>query len=105
MSKYGVISGPYIPVFGLNMDNYGVNLRIQSKCKEIGTSNNSVFGHFSHSEKHNPNWPKIPDHSYQILTIGDSGYGKTNVFLNLINHGPGIDKIYWYAKNPYETKY
>ena len=25
--------------------------------------------------------------------------------LNLINNQPGIDKIYLYAKNPYEAKY
>ena len=30
--------------------------------------------------------------------------GKTNALLNLINHEPGIDKIYLYAKVPYETK-
>ena len=27
------------------------------------------------------------------------------MLLNLINHGPDIDKIYLYAKDPYETKY
>ena len=27
MSKYGVISGPYFPVFGLNAEIYFVNLR------------------------------------------------------------------------------
>ena len=25
--------------------------------------------------------------------------------LNLINHGPDIDKVYLYAKDPYEAKY
>ena len=30
VSKYGVISGPYFPVFGLNTEIYEVNLRIQS---------------------------------------------------------------------------
>ena len=34
---------------------------------------------------HNPNWPYIPDHPYRILIIGDSGSGKTNALLNLIN--------------------
>ena len=29
---------------------------------------------------HNPNWPYIHDHSYRILTVGGSGWGKTNVF-------------------------
>ena len=47
VSKYGVISGPYFPVFGLNKEIYEVNLRIQSKYRKIRTRNNSVFGHFS----------------------------------------------------------
>ena len=28
VSKYAVFSGPYFPVFGPNMEIYGVNLRI-----------------------------------------------------------------------------
>ena len=55
--------------------------------------------------KHNPNWPYIPDHPYRILIIGGSGSGKTNVLLNLIENQPDIDKIYLYAKDPYEAKY
>ena len=43
--------------------------------------------------EHNPNWPNVPDHPYRILLIGDSGSGKTNVLLNLINKQPDIDKI------------
>ena len=54
---------------------------------------------------HNPNWPYIPDHPYRILIIGDSGSGKTNTLLNLINNQPDIDKIYLYAKDLYEDKY
>ena len=46
VSKYGVISGPYFPVFGLNTDIYAVKLRIQSEYRKIRTRNNSVFGHF-----------------------------------------------------------
>ena len=49
--------------------------------------------------KHNPQQP------YRILTIGCSGSRKTNALLNLINHQPDIDKIYLYAKDPYEMKY
>ena len=30
---------------------------------------------------------------------------KTNALLNLINNQPDIDKIYLYAKDPYEAKY
>ena len=55
--------------------------------------------------KHNKNWPYIPDHSNRILIIGGSGSGKTNALLNLINKQPDIDKIYLYAKDPYEPKY
>ena len=55
--------------------------------------------------EHNKNWPYIPDHRYKILIIEGSGSGKTNVLLNLIENQPDIDKIYLYAKDPYETKY
>ena len=55
--------------------------------------------------QHNSNWPYIPDHLHRILIIGSSGSGKTNALLNLINNQPDIDKIYLYAKDPYEAKY
>ena len=55
--------------------------------------------------EHNSKWPCIPDHPYRILIIGGSGSGKTNALLNLINNQPDIDKIYLYAKDPYEKKY
>ena len=55
--------------------------------------------------EHNKNWPYIPDHPYRILIIGGSGSGKTNVLLNLIEKQSDIDKIYLYAKDPYEAKY
>ena len=54
---------------------------------------------------HNKNWPYIPDHPYRILIIGGSGSGKTNVLLNLIENQPDIDKIYLYAKDPYQCKH
>ena len=53
----------------------------------------------------NLRWLYIPDHTYRILIIGGSGSGKTNALLNLINNQPDIDKIYLYAKDPYEAKY
>ena len=40
-----------------------------------------------------------------MLIVGGSGSGKTNAFLNLINNQTDIDKIYLYAKDPYEEKY
>ena len=54
---------------------------------------------------HNKNWPYIPDHPYRILIIGGSESGKTNLLLNSIKNQPDIDKIYLYAKDPYEAKY
>ena len=55
--------------------------------------------------QHNKNWPYIPDHPYRILIIGDSESGTTNFLLNLIENQPDIDKIYLYAKDPYESKH
>ena len=46
---------------------------------------------------HNSKWPHIPDHPYRILIA------HTNGLLNLINNQPDIDKIYLYAKDPYEA--
>ena len=57
------------------------------------------------NRKHNRNWPYIPDHPYRILIIRGSGTAKINALLNLINNQQDIDKIYMYAKDPYEDKY
>ena len=54
--------------------------------------------------EHNSKWSYIPHHPYRILIIGSSGSGKTNALLNLIINQPDIDKIYLYAKDPYEKK-
>ena len=62
MPKYGVISGPYFPVFGLNTEIYSVNLLIESEYRKIRTRNNSIFGHFLHIVKQNYllfNWALI----------------------------------------------
>ena len=55
--------------------------------------------------KHNKNWPYIPDQPYRILIIGGSASGKANTLFNLIENQPDIDKIYLYARDPYEAKY
>ena len=55
-------------------------------------------------KEHHPNWSQITDHPYRILINGSSRSGKTNSLFNLINQWD-IDKIYLYAKNPYEAKY
>ena len=56
------------------------------------------------TKEHNPNCPEISYNPYRILIVEGSGSGKTNAFLNLINHEPDIDKIYLYAKDPYDAK-
>ena len=43
--------------------------------------------------------------AYIILIIGVCRSGKTNALLTLIENQPDIDKIYLYAKDPYEAKY
>ena len=65
------------------------------------------FDEYTNENKvnHNPNGIYISDHPYRIVIIGDSGSGKTNTLLNLINNQPDIDKIQLYAKDPYEDKY
>ena len=55
--------------------------------------------------EHNLKWPYISDHPYRRLIIGNSGSGETNSLLDLINNQLDIDKIYLYAKDPYEAKY
>ena len=65
------------------------------------------FDEYTNEKKieHNFKWLYIPDHPYRILIVGGSGSGKTNALLNLINNQPNIDKIYLYAKDPYEARY
>ena len=55
--------------------------------------------------QHNLKWSCILDHPYRVLIVGGFGSGKTNALLNLINNQPDIDKIYFYAEDPYEPKY
>ena len=50
VSKYGLFSSPYFPVFGLNRVIYSVNFRIQSEYGKIRTMKNSVFGNFRLNE-------------------------------------------------------
>ena len=65
------------------------------------------FDEYTNENKieHNSKWQHIPDHPYRITIVGGSGSRKTNALLNLINNQPDIDKIYLYAKDPYEAKY
>ena len=65
------------------------------------------FDNYTNENKaeNNSNWPCIPGYRQRILIVGDSGSRETNALLNLINNQLDIDKIYLYAKDPYEAKY
>ena len=79
---------------------YETNKDLVSEKEEI--KSNDITKRY---KKHNPSWPKNPDYPYRILIIGGFESGKTNSLFNLINQQPDIDKIYLYAKDPYEAKY
>ena len=49
MSKYGVFSGPYFPVFGPNPEIYEVNLRIQSEYRKMWTRKKLCIRTFFHA--------------------------------------------------------
>ena len=66
VSKYGVISGSYFPVFGLNTEVYEINLRIQSEWRKIRVRNNSAFGHFSRSGWDSFFWHTTQANSWRI---------------------------------------
>ena len=66
------------------------------KCDDVTTEN---------IKEYNLNWPQIPNHPYGILIIRGYGSVKTNSLFDLIIQQPDIDKIYIYAKGPYEAKY
>ena len=55
--------------------------------------------------KHNPKRPYNPDRPYKILIKGGSGSRRTSALFSLIDNQPDIDKIYLYAKDPYEAKH
>ena len=56
------------------------------------------------TEEHNPNWPKTPDDPYRIQITRGPGSGKTHSLFDLIRQQPDINKVYLYAKDPYEAK-
>ena len=65
------------------------------------------FDNYTNENKtgHNSKWPYIPDPPHRILIIGGFGSGKINALSNLSNNQADIDKIYLYAKDPFEAKY
>ena len=70
LSKYGVTSGPYFPVFGLNMERYSMSLRIQSEYRKKRIRSNSVFGHFSWGACISINLPYMPVYEILLLHFG-----------------------------------
>ena len=80
---------------------------MQNRAARISKIYMINFDYYTNENKteHNPKWLYIPDHLYRILIVGGSWSEKTNVLLNLINNQADIDKIYVYAKDPYEAKY
>ena len=46
-SKYKNFSGTYFPIFGLNTEICGVNIRIMSEYGKIRNRKNSISGYFS----------------------------------------------------------
>ena len=54
---------------------------IYKNIEECNSS--SIYITKENTEEHNPNWSRIPDHWYRILTTGGSGSSKTNALLNL----------------------
>ena len=56
-------------------------------------------------KEYNSNQQPIPDHPYRKLIIEGSRSGKATWLFNLVSHRTDIDKIYLYAKDPYEGKY
>ena len=81
---------------------------LQQKYKRLQQNIINNFDDYVNENKteHNLHWLHT-DHPYimLILVIGSSGSGKTNALLNLIDNQPDIDKIYLYAKDPYEANY
>ena len=84
VSKYGVISGPYFPVFGLNTEI----LRIHVEYRKIRTRNKSAFGHFSRIV-----WPKsYPcDSIMRLVFVEGKSFSKFGSFVkNNVTQGGEI---------------
>ena len=81
--------------------------QILLKCVKLRCKININLTDYANENKTEPNLKLscIPDRPYRTLIIGGSVSGKANPLLNLINNQPDIDKMYLYAKDPYEAKY
>ena len=94
VSKYGVFSGPYFPIFGLNTETYGVNLHIPSKYGKIRTRKNSVLD-TSHAVLMNKKYKKIYRafnyiENFLILASTVTGCVYMSAFASLVGIPAGI---------------
>ena len=66
-----------------------------------------TFGNYTDGNKtqHSLDWPYMPDHPYRILIVGGSVSGKNRCNIEFNKQLARIDKIYLYAKDPYETRH
>ena len=55
-------------------------------------------------KEHNSKWPEIPQ-SMQNINSWTFWIWEKNALLNGVNDKPDTDKIYLYAKDPYEERY
>ena len=89
MSKYGVFSGPYFLVFGLNTEICVVNFCIQSKYRKIRTRKTSVFGLFSRSVRN----PKSIEQTLQLIKNQQYFKGIFRALLNIYPAGIYLLKV------------
>ena len=94
VSKYGVFSGPYFPIVGLNTETYGVNLRVPSKYGKIRTRKNSVLD-TSHAVLMNKKYKKIYRafnyiENFLILASTVTGCVYMSAFASLVGIPAGI---------------
>ena len=85
VSKYGVFSGPYFPIFGLNTEIYSVNLCIQSEYRKIRTRKNSVFGYFSRSESITTNYIIFQGYLSNTILVQKYNTEIKNWFENILS--------------------
>ena len=82
-------SGLHFPVFGLNSEVYGVNLRNHSECRRIRTRKKSIFEHFSRSDLYGHSWEKN-------ISLGNCGHS-CPCFATLLHPplSPTFDTSIW----------
>ena len=78
-----------------------LKFEILSKISIINSGDYAV----KNKTQHNRNWPYILDHPYKVLIAADSGSGKTNALLHLINHLNHFDDPEAFTEYSNDTQY